>query len=78
MPSRKNPIADLLRDLQKAFDRLGLRWYLFGAQAAVAAHPCDAFWIEKSQETAVKYDCLPMHQRASARQTAGEECALTG
>ena len=32
MPS---PIADALRALADAFDRLGADWYLFGAQAAL-------------------------------------------
>ena len=32
MPS---PVADLLRDLSRAFSELGVPWYLFGAQAAL-------------------------------------------
>ncbi len=32
MPS---PALDLLSDLKKALENLGLRWYLFGAQAVV-------------------------------------------
>lgn len=31
----RSPVADLLGDLARAFDALGLRWYLFGAQAAI-------------------------------------------
>jgi len=31
----RSPVADLLADLAHAFDTLGLRWYLFGAQAAI-------------------------------------------
>lgn len=30
-----SPVADLLRDLARALDRVSLRWYLFGAQAAL-------------------------------------------
>lgn len=32
----RSPVADLLADLAGAFDGLGLSWYLFGAQAAIA------------------------------------------
>lgn len=31
----RSPIADLLADLARAFDALGIPWYLFGAQAAI-------------------------------------------
>lgn len=31
----RSPIADLLADLGRAFDTLGISWYLFGAQAAI-------------------------------------------
>ncbi|HUE88325.1 MAG TPA: hypothetical protein VMO26_19795 [Vicinamibacterales bacterium] len=31
----RSPVADLLADLAGAFDTLGIRWYLFGAQAAI-------------------------------------------
>jgi hypothetical protein len=30
-----SPLAELLGDLRDAFARLGVRWYLFGAQAAI-------------------------------------------
>ena len=29
------PLAELLTDLGRALARLGVRWYLFGAQAAI-------------------------------------------
>ena len=32
MPS---PVVDVLRDLERALSKVGLRWYLFGAQAAI-------------------------------------------
>ncbi len=32
----RSSVADLLDDLRRAFDALGIAWYLFGAQAAVA------------------------------------------
>ncbi len=32
----RSPVADLLADLGSAFAATGLRWYLFGAQAAIA------------------------------------------
>ena len=32
MPS---PIGDVLAELRACFDSLGVRWYLFGAQAAI-------------------------------------------
>jgi hypothetical protein len=32
----RSPVADLLDDLRRTFDALGVSWYLFGAQAAVA------------------------------------------
>jgi hypothetical protein len=35
VPSSTLPIAELLADLQRAFARLGVRWFLFGAQAAI-------------------------------------------
>ena len=35
MPSAPPPIAELLARLQRAFARLGVRWFLFGAQAAI-------------------------------------------
>ncbi|MGH7388594.1 MAG: nucleotidyl transferase AbiEii/AbiGii toxin family protein [Candidatus Rokuibacteriota bacterium] len=35
MPSSPQPVADLLAALQEALAALGVRWYLFGAQAAV-------------------------------------------
>lgn len=31
----RSPVADLLADLGRAFDALGMAWYLFGAQAAI-------------------------------------------
>lgn len=31
----RSPVADLLADLGRAFDALGISWYLFGAQAAI-------------------------------------------
>jgi hypothetical protein len=31
----RSPVADLLADLGRAFDALGIAWYLFGAQAAI-------------------------------------------
>ncbi len=31
----RSPVADLLSDLGRTFDGLGLSWYLFGAQAAI-------------------------------------------
>jgi hypothetical protein len=34
VPSSSAPLADLLADLARALGRLGVRWYLFGAQAA--------------------------------------------
>jgi uncharacterized membrane protein len=34
-PSAPQPIAELLAQLQRAFARLGVRWFLFGAQAAI-------------------------------------------
>lgn len=35
MPSSRPPIADLLADLRSALGALGVKWYLFGAQAAI-------------------------------------------
>lgn len=35
MPSARSPLAELLADLARALHRLGGRWYLFGAQAAI-------------------------------------------
>ncbi len=35
MPSAPPPIAELLAQLQRAFAGLGVRWFLFGAQAAI-------------------------------------------
>lgn len=35
MPSAPPPIADLLARLERVFATLGLRWFLFGAQAAI-------------------------------------------
>lgn len=35
MPSSASPLAELLADLQRALADLGVRWYLFGAQAAI-------------------------------------------
>jgi hypothetical protein len=34
-PATRSPFADLLADLALALDRLGVGWYLFGAQAAL-------------------------------------------
>lgn len=31
----RSPVADLLADLARAFEALGVKWYLFGAQAAI-------------------------------------------
>lgn len=31
----RSPVAELLADLSRAFDALGISWYLFGAQAAI-------------------------------------------
>lgn len=35
MSSSASPLAELLADLHRALASLGLRWYLFGAQAAI-------------------------------------------
>lgn len=35
MPSSPSPLAELLANLQRALGALGVRWYLFGAQAAI-------------------------------------------
>lgn len=35
MPSARSPLAEVLADLGRAFGALGVRWYLFGAQAAI-------------------------------------------
>ena len=35
MPPGRSPLAELFAALDGAFQRLGLRWYLFGAQAAL-------------------------------------------
>jgi len=35
VPSSSAPLADLLSDLGRALTQLGVRWYLFGAQAAI-------------------------------------------
>jgi hypothetical protein len=35
VPSSPQPVADLLADLHRALSALGLRWFLFGAQAAI-------------------------------------------
>lgn len=31
----RSPVAELLADLSRGFDAAGIRWYLFGAQAAI-------------------------------------------
>lgn len=35
MPSARSPLAEVLADLGRAFGAIGVRWYLFGAQAAI-------------------------------------------
>ena len=35
MPSARSPLAEVLADLGRAFAAIGVRWYLFGAQAAI-------------------------------------------
>jgi hypothetical protein len=35
VPSERSPLAELLAKLGQVFGDLGLRWYLFGAQAAI-------------------------------------------
>jgi len=35
VPSERSPLAELLAELGQVFGDLGLRWYLFGAQAAI-------------------------------------------
>jgi hypothetical protein len=35
VPSSPPPIAEVLAQLERAFARAGLRWFLFGAQAAI-------------------------------------------
>jgi hypothetical protein len=35
VPSARSPLAEVLADLGRAFAALGIRWYLFGAQAAI-------------------------------------------
>jgi hypothetical protein len=35
VPSARSPLAEVLADLGRAFGAIGVRWYLFGAQAAV-------------------------------------------
>ena len=35
MSSSPQPVADLLADLARGFGELGVRWFLFGAQAAI-------------------------------------------
>ena len=35
MPSARSPLVEVLADLGRAFAAIGVRWYLFGAQAAI-------------------------------------------
>jgi hypothetical protein len=35
VPSARSPLAEVLADLGQAFAAIGVRWYLFGAQAAI-------------------------------------------
>jgi len=35
VPQRENPLADALAACARAFRKLGVRWYVFGAQAAI-------------------------------------------
>ena len=35
MPPQRSPLAEVFAALDDVFRRLGLRWYLFGAQAAL-------------------------------------------
>lgn len=35
MPSTRSPLVEVLADLDRAFAAIGVRWYLFGAQAAI-------------------------------------------
>lgn len=35
MPSSPSPLAELFAELERAFAALGVRWYVFGAQAAI-------------------------------------------
>jgi hypothetical protein len=35
VPSAHSPLAEVLADLGRAFGAVGVRWYLFGAQAAI-------------------------------------------
>ena len=35
MPSARSPVVEVLADLGRAFAAIGVRWYLFGAQAAI-------------------------------------------
>ena len=35
MPAARSPLAEVLADLGRAFTAIGVRWYLFGAQAAI-------------------------------------------
>jgi hypothetical protein len=35
VPSARSPLAEVLADLGRAFRTVGIRWYLFGAQAAI-------------------------------------------
>jgi hypothetical protein len=35
VPSSLAPVAELLADLRQSLETLGIRWYLFGAQAAI-------------------------------------------
>jgi hypothetical protein len=35
VPSARSPLAEVLADLGRAFDAIGVGWYLFGAQAAI-------------------------------------------
>jgi hypothetical protein len=35
VPAARSPLAEVLADLGRAFTAIGVRWYLFGAQAAI-------------------------------------------
>lgn len=74
MPSERSPLADLLAELGRVFGDLGLRWYLFGAQAAILH---GAARLTADVDVTADLGLRPTSELVEALTTAGFELRVT-
>ncbi|MGH7266517.1 MAG: nucleotidyl transferase AbiEii/AbiGii toxin family protein [Candidatus Rokuibacteriota bacterium] len=75
MPSSPQPVAELLAALQAALAALGVRWFLFGAQAAILHGVAR---LSADVDVTVDLGLRPVAELVAALSTAGFELRTSG